>query len=189
MATHDVNLGIGNYAESGITGMFYHAPAGTALPASPSESLATAWKEVGAISEDGISFNPNWSFEKLKNWAKQVERTTPSDETGTISAPIIDTTEESFKTVFGADHVTITAATATHGKLISVDVTAAAMPEAEAYLFLMKDDDDMIMIGTTRGFITELAEVAFQPDAAITWNPTISADTWTFMKDDGQKSS
>ena len=60
------------------------------------------------------------------------------------------------------------------------------MPEAEAYLFLMKDDDDMIMIGTTKGFITELAEVAFQPDAAITWNPTISADTWTFMKDDGQ---
>jgi hypothetical protein len=46
----------------------------------------------------------------------------------------------------------------------------------------------MIMIGTTKGFITELAEVAFQPDAAITWNPTISADKWTIMKDDGQKS-
>lgn len=189
MATHDVNLGIGNYAETGITGMFYHAPADTALPTYPGDTLSSAWTEVGAISEDGISFNPNWNFEKLKNWAKQVERTTPSDETGTISAPVIDTTEESFKTIFGAEHVTVTAANATHGKLISVDVTAASMPEAEAYLFLMKDDDDMIMIGTSKGFITELAEVAFQPDAAITWSATITADTWTFIKDDGQKTS
>ena len=186
MATHDVNLGIGNYAESGITGMFYHAEAGTALPAYPGETLGSGWTEVGAISEDGITFNPNWSFDKLKNWAKQTERTLPGDESGTVSAPVIDTTEESFKTVFGANNVTVTAATATHGKVISVDVTATNTPDPEAYLFLMKDDDDMIMIGTTKGYITELAEVSFQPDGAITWNPTITADKWTIMKDDGQ---
>jgi hypothetical protein len=53
----------------------------------------------------------------------------------------------------------------------------------------MKDGDDMIMIGTTRGYISELGEVAFQPNAAITWDATISADKWTVMKDNGQKSS
>ena len=189
MATHDVNLGIGNYADSGITGMFYHAAAGTALPTYPGETLGAGWSEVGAISEDGITFNPNWSFDKLKNWAKQIERMLPGDESGTVSAPIIATTEESFKTVFGESNVTVTAATATHGKLISVDFTASGMPDAEAYLFLIKDGDDMIMIGTTKGYITELAEVAFQPDSAITWNPTISADKWTIMKDNGQKSA
>ena len=186
MASHDVNLGIGNYSESGITGMFYHAPEGTALPTDLRSELAVAWKEVGAISEDGISFNPNWSFEKLKNWAKQIERTTPSDESPTVSAPIIETTEESFKTVFGADNVTATAATSTAGNTISVNVTEKLMPPAEAYLFLMKDDDDIIMVGTTKGFITELAEVAFQPDQPITWNVTITASEWTFLKDDGQ---
>lgn len=184
--THDVNLGVGNYAESGVTGMFYHAVAGTALPTYPGESLAAAWTEVGAISSDGITFNSNWSFEKLKNWANQIERMLPGDESGSVSAPIIDTTEESFKTIFGSENVTVTPATATHGKLISVDITANSMPEAEAYLFLIKDDDDMIMIGTKKGYISELAEVAFQPDAAITWNPTISADKWTVMKDNGQ---
>lgn len=189
MATHDVNLGIGNYAETGVTGMFYHAPAGTALPTYPGDTLGAAWAEVGAVAQDGISFNSNWSFEKLKDWAKQTKRTLPSDDSGTVSVPVIATTEESFKTVFGASNVTVTAATQTHGKLISVDVTSNGMPAAEAYLFLIKDDDDMIMIGTTKGFITELAEVAFQPDGAITWNPTISADKWTIMKDDGQKSA
>lgn len=189
MATHDVNLGIGNYAESGVTGMFYHAPAGTALPAAPSEALGTGWTEVGAISADGITFNSNWSFEKLKNWANQIERMLPGDETGTVNAPVIDTTEESFKTIFGSNNVTVTAATQQHGKLISVDVTPNNMPDAEAFLFLIKDDDDMIMIGTTKGYISELGEVAFQPDAAITWNPTITADKWTIKKDDGQKTA
>ena len=182
MATHDVNLGIGNYADSGITGMFYHAAAGTSLPTDPGDTRAAAWKEVGAISADGITFNSNWSFEKLKNWANQIERMLPGDESGTVSAPVIDTTEESFKTIFGASNVTVTPANGTHGKLIKVDVTPNNMPAAEAYLFLMKDDDDMIMIGTTKGYISELAEVAFQPDAAITWNPTITADKWTIMK-------
>ena len=187
--THDVNLGIGNYAEEGVTGMFYHAPAGTALPAYPSATLTQAWAEVGAVSGDGITFNSNWSFEKLKDWAKKTKRTLPSDDSGTVSVPVIDTTEESFKTVFGEKNVTVTAANNQHGKLISVDFTSESMPDSEAYMFLMKDGDDMIMIGTTEGFITELAEVAFQPDAAITWNPTISADKWTIQKDDGQKTN
>ena len=186
MASHDVNLGIGNYAESGVTGMFYHAVAGTSLPTYPGDTLSSAWSEVGAVSRDGISFNPNWSFEKLKNWANQTERMLPGDESGAVSAPIIDTTEESFKTIFGSTNVTVTPATASHGKLISVDVTANNMPDAEAFLFLIKDDDDMIMIGTTKGYISELGEVAFQPDSAITWNPTITADKWRIMKDNGQ---
>ena len=188
MATHDVNLGAGNSAESGTTGMFYHAPAGTALPTYPSEALASGWEEVGAISVDGITFNTNRTFEELKNWANKIARMLPAEESGTVGAPIIDTTEESFKTIFGADNVTTTAATATHGKLISVDIETGGTPEEEAFLFLMKDDDDMIMIGTKRGFISELGEVAFQPNAAITWAATIKADKWTIMKDDGQTS-
>ena len=179
----DVKLGLGR-----ATGMFYHAPAGTALPTYPGAQLATAWQEVGAVAQDGITFNSNWSFEKLKDWAKQTQRTLPSEDSGTVSVPVIATTEESFKTVFGESNVTVTAATQDHGKLISVDFTASGMPDAEAYLFLIKDDDDMIMIGTTRGYISEVAEVAFQPNAAITWEATITADKWTIMKDDGQTS-
>ena len=189
MATHAVNLGVGNSAETGTTGMFYHAPKGTALPTFPADTLSESWEEVGAISVDGITFNTNHTFSQLKNWANKIARLLPAEESGTVGAPIIDTTEESLKTIFGAENVTVTAATATHGKLVSVDVEQDAMPEAEAYLFLMKDGDDMIMIGTKEGYISELGEVAFQPNAAITWNATISADKWTIMKDDGQKSS
>ena len=110
MATHDVNFGPGL-----ATGMFYHAPKGTALPTYPSETLAADWVEVGDISEDGITWTPFGDIQQLKNWAKVTKRAY-ANERGSISAPIISTTEESLKTVFGS--VTHTAANAQHGVLI-----------------------------------------------------------------------
>jgi hypothetical protein len=43
----DVKLGIGL-----ATGMFYHAPIGTAFPTYPAETLAAAWKKVGDVTAD-----------------------------------------------------------------------------------------------------------------------------------------
>ena len=176
MATHDVNFGPGL-----ATGMFYHAPKGTALPTYPSETLAADWVEVGDISEDGITWTPFGDIQQLKNWAKVTKRAY-ANERGSISAPIISTTQESLKTVFGS--VTHTAANASHGVLDAVEVSNS-LPDAEAYLFLMKDDEDLFMLGTTDGVIISLADVDFSPTGAITWTPTIEGD-WTFMKDDGQ---
>lgn len=184
--THNVNLGIGNYAESGTTGMFYHAPAGTELPTYPGETLASAWVEVGAISVDGITFTSNKTSDNLKNWANKIERLLPGEDAGQVSAPIIYTTEEAMKTVFGEDAVTVTAATTEHGKLVKVDFKQGDTSDEEAFLFLMKDGDDMIMLGTTKGFVSELADVAFQPNEAISWEATITADHWVLVKDDGQ---
>lgn len=181
MSTYDVNMGIGNEL-----GMAYHAPEGTALPAYPGEELAAAWEEIGAVSEDGISYGMNHSLEPLRNWAKQIERLMAADGDATVTAPFIDTTESTLKTLFGEDNITVTAATADHGKLISVDIGPDTQTGAEAFLFLMKDGDDMIMIGTTRGFVTEVADIDFAPNDAITWEATISSKSWTVMKDNGQ---
>ena len=187
--THNVNLGVGNSAESGTTGMFYRAPAGTALPTDLHTALTSAWVEAGMISHDGINFNSNISYEDLKNWANKIVRQIPGEDVPTVSAPIMETTETSFKTIFGEDNVTVTAATSSHGKLVSVNVQSDALADEQAYLFLMKDGDDMLMIGTTKGYISELGEVSFAPDSSINWEATIKADTWTILKDDGQMSS
>lgn len=179
--TYNVNLGIGL-----ATGMAYHAPQGTALPSYPGEELAEAWEEIGAISEDGITWGLNQDRTPLRNWAKEIERMMSADGDSTIEAPFIYTTEETLKTLFGEDAVVVTAATAEHGKVISIEIGPDAMPDGEAFLFLMKDGDDLMMVGTTKGFVTSVADVAFAPNAAITWNGTISAKSWTFKKNDGQ---
>lgn len=182
--TYDVNLGVGL-----ATGMAYHAPAGTALPAYPGATLAEAWKEIGAVSEDGISYGLNHTLTPLRNWAKEIERLMAADGDSTIKAPFMDTTEETLKTIFGAENVNVTDATADHGKLISLTIGPDTMPEGEAFLFLMKDGDDMIMVGTERAHVTAVDDISFAPNSAIIWNATISAKAWTVVKDNGQKVS
>ena len=176
--TYDVNLGIGL-----ATGMAYHAPANTALPAYPGEELAADWVEIGAVAEDGISWATAQERTPLRNWAKEIERMMASDETASVEAPFIHTTAETLKTLFGEDAVTVDESTADHGNLVSVDVGPDSMPNGEAFLFLMKDGDDLIMLGTTKGFVTAVGDVDFAPDSAITWTGTISAKSWKFMKE------
>lgn len=183
MATHEAKLGIGN-----STGMFFHAPAGTALPTYPLEDLDTAWAEVGDISDEGITLNFDRSTENLRNWANKIKRTIMTDHSETIAATIMDTTQEVFETILGADAVTTTAATSEHGALVKASLSQNTLPEEEAYLFIMKDDDDAIAIGCTEGQITEMDSVTFEPGATINWVPTITAinDGWKIILDDGQ---
>ena len=183
---NDVMLGAG-YS----TGMFYHAPAGTKLPDGPFETLDKAWIKVGDITSDGISFTADKSTEDLKNWANKIKRTILTDHTESVSAPIMDTTEEVLKTIFGEDNVSTTASTTSHGKFIKVNVSASELPDPEAYLFLMKDGDAGIMLGCEKGQITDLSDVAFQPGAGITWEATFQGleDGWTMVVDDGTKTA
>ena len=166
----DVKLGTGL-----ATGMFYHAPAGTALPSYPGETLGAAWVEVGDVSADGITLATDKSTEVLRNWANVVKRVVLTEHNETIQSPIMDTTEEVLKTVVGADNVTTAAAATGHGPLITVNLSGTDLPPEEAFLWLMKDGDAMIAIGCTNGQVTAVDNVAFVPGAAINWIPTITA--------------
>ena len=183
MASNNVNLGIGM---ASATGMFFTAPAGTALPSSPFETLAADWEKVGDITVDGITWATGKDSEPLRNWAKETVRLASSDEGGTVTAPIMDTTEDTLKAIFGASNVTVTAATATHGELVSVTVEPGVSAAPAAFLFLMKDGEDGILVGTSNGIIREVADVTFSPTEAIVWEATIEAASWTITKDDGQ---
>lgn len=158
----DTRLGLGN-----ATGMFYHAPAGTELPASASTAPGAAWTKVGDVTADGISLNLDKSTSVLRNWALTAKRVIESEHTESISSPLMDTTPEVLKTVCGTAAVTATSASMT------VDLSKGLPPE-EAYLWLMKDGDDMMALGCTHGQITAVAGVNFAPNGAIVWTPTIT---------------
>lgn len=181
MATNNVNLGIGL-----ATGMVFMADAGTVLPSSPLETLSADWKSIGAITADGITWATGKDSEPLRNWAKETERLTASDEGGTITAPLMYTNEDTLKAIFGSDNVTVTAADNTHGNLVSVTVAPGVSASPKAFLFLMKDGDDTMLVGTSKGIVREVGDISFSPTEAIVWEATIEAASWTFVKDDGQ---
>lgn len=178
--TNKVNLGIGL-----ATGMFYTAPAGTALPTYPGETLAADWEEAGAINADGITWTPNKDSEPLRNWAKIVERLVAGDEGGLVAGALMYTVAKTLKTIFGDSNVTEVAATADHGNLISVTVAPGVSASPKAFLFLMKDGDDTIMIGTSNGILRDVEDITFAPTEAIVWPVTVEAASWTLVKDDG----
>ena len=161
----EVKLGLGL-----ATGMFFHAPADTALPTDPTAPLDAAWTHVGDVSDAGITLELSKSTTNLRNWANAVKRVIMTEHSETIQAPIMDTTEEGLKAVVGAANVTTTAAVSgTHGNLINVNLSDSDLPPAEAFLWLMKDGDAMIAIGCEEGQVTAIENVAFAP-GEVRWN-------------------
>lgn len=182
----DVKLGLGL-----ATGMFYHAPAGTALPAYPSETLAGDWKKVGDVTDAGITLAMSKSVTNLRNWANVIKRVIMTDHSETIQSPIMDTTKGALEAVVGTSNVTAVAATTAHGALVNVNLSDGELPPEEAFLWIMKDGDEMIAIGCTKGQVSAVDNVTFAPNAAINWTPTITAMGTGFQMilDDGQKTT
>lgn len=160
----DVKLGLGL-----ASGMFYTAPAGTALPTKPTDAIPEAWTKVGDVTSDGIEVGLSKSNTNLKNWANQIKRSLLSDHEETIKTPLMDTTEATLKTVLGDSNVSNSAG------VIKANLSASALPEPKAFLWVMKDGDDMMMLGASTAQVTAVDNVAFKPDQGITWNATITA--------------
>ena len=181
MASNVVNIGTGN-----ASGMFYHAPltpTAPTMPTSPFDTM-TGFTEVGFVSEDGPSWTPYGSTEKIRAWDLSTKRVLKTEK-GSVTVPVISTTQESLKTVFGAGAVTHTAATSTHGNIDKVSTDNGPYNEDEAYVLIGKDGEDGLMLSCAKGKVTEIAEIGFAPNGAIVWGITIEGD-WSFTKDDGQ---
>lgn len=161
----DTKLGTGL-----ATGMFYHAPAGTTLPTDPTAAIDTqTWTHVGDVSDAGITLAMNKTVTNLRNWANMIKRVIMTEHSETIQAPIMDTTEESLRTVVGDDNVTVASG------VITVNLSDGDLPPEEAFLWVMKDGDDMMMIGCKNAQVSAVDNVTFAPGAAINWTPTITA--------------
>lgn len=52
----------------GSNGKVYVAPAGTALPTNTATALNAAFKDVGYVSEDGVTFNDSKDIEDVSAW-------------------------------------------------------------------------------------------------------------------------
>lgn len=175
-----------NYSVSG-NALTY---SGTALVASDKVEISyyvSDWRLVGDVAKDGISLNMDKTVNNIYTWANVIKRTTLAEHTESVQVPVIDTTEETLKTVLGDDNVTVTPASGSHGKTISCNISAGELPDPEAFLFVMKDGDDTMAVGMSRGQITAVESLSFAPDNAIIWKPTITVldNSAKFISEEG----
>ena len=134
-----------------------------------------AWRAIGDVTHDGISVTTDKSVNNIRNWANVIKRSTLSEHTETVQVPIMDTTEDSLKVVVGASNVIVTPAAGSHGKTIDCDLSSGSLPAPEAFIFIMKDGNDVMAVGMSNGQITAVDAIAFAPENTINWTPTITA--------------
>lgn len=168
--TNAVNIGKGN-----ASGMFYIATSGTAIPTTLS-SIPSAWEEAGYISEDGMELQLSRDIEDIKDWSNTIRRTVLTDHDEKASGACISTTADALAELFGSTNVTETSGT------ITVDLSANDLPPVKAYLFVMKDGDDLMAFGCSQGQISVSDNVSFKAGDAIAWNFTVTAQGTSGME-------
>lgn len=173
--TKDVRVGA---PDQKVTGAIKHAPVGTTLPtlssiSSSGVTLDSAFKGNEYVSEDGLTLAPSMSVTDIKDWSGSVVRKVLESFDGTLSWTMISTNAGALGVAFGAENVTEEEAGATHGKQTKTSL-GAHLPEAQSWVFLMKDGDARIVIVVPKGQVTEVGEVTFAANAAVGWNVTLS---------------
>ena len=194
--TSDVRIGA---PDQQTTGAIKHAPVGTTLPTLSSISttgvtLDQAFTGDEYVSEDGLTLTPSMSTTEIKDWSGTTVRKVLESFDGTLSWTMISTNEGAMEVAFGDNYVTTAAAASTHGAQTRTAL-GAHLPEAQSWVFLMKDGDARIVIVVPNGQVTEVGEVTFAANAAIGWQVTLSCypdstgECIYIMTDDGVTSA
>ena len=170
MATNAVNVGKGR-----ASGMFYVATAGTTIPTTLS-TIPDTWTEAGFISEEGMELQLSRDVEDIKDWSNTIRRTILTDHDEKASGSCISTTASALAELFGASNVT------TETGYMSVNLSSGELPPVKAYLFVMKDGDDLMCFGCSNGQISVSDNVSFTAGDGIAWPFEITAQGNTGMQ-------
>lgn len=152
------------------TGAVHRAPLGTTLPTDTTTALDAAFKNLGFISEDGLTNENGPSSESVKAWGGDIVLNVQSEKPDKFKFTLIEALNpEVLKTVYGDKNVTGTLDT-------GITVKANSEPQEE-YSWVI----DMVQKGSVKRIVipcasvTEVGEVAYTDTGAVGYATTISA--------------
>ena len=94
------------FAKGGVSGTMYRAPKGTQLPTDATTPLPDAWKSVGYIGEDGLTFSEDTDTTSITEMSGNAVKTMVSSYSETVQFVMIETNEHSLKERYGDKNVT-----------------------------------------------------------------------------------
>ena len=91
-----------------IAGAIFTAPLGTTIPTKVSDTLDTAFKNIGFISDDGWTNSRNITTEKKKAWGNQTVYNAQTDATDDFKFKMLEYKKAGTKElIYGKNHVTV----------------------------------------------------------------------------------
>ena len=153
-----------------IGGAIYHAPAGTTLPTNATSSLDAAFKNLGYVSEDGLTNTNTASTEQIKAWGGDIVAQPQTEKPDTFAATFIESmNEDVLKATYGDDNVSGALATG-----ITIRANSKELP-AGAWVVDMVLGKNMKRIVIANGQVTEVGDIEYKDDSLIGYPLTITA--------------
>lgn len=154
-----------------ISGCVYRAPIGTTLPTDATTALAAAFKDLGYISEDGITNSNTRESEDVKAYGGDVVARPETGKTDSYQMTFIESKNtETLKAVYGDTNVTGTAADG-----IQVRVNSKELEPAVWVIDQIMAGNMMRRTVIPNGKVTELGDITYTDGEVTGFETTVSA--------------
>lgn len=151
-------------------GGIYRAAAGTTLPTDATTSLAAAFKEIGYISEDGVTNSISKTTNEIKEWGGDTVDSEVSEQTDQFTFKSIESMNvDTLKAVFGDTNVTESTGA------ISILVKAGAFGGGVWVIDVAQKGGRLKRIVIPDGKITALGDIVYNGSEAVGYDITLSA--------------
>ena len=151
-------------------GAVYRAPAGTTAPTDASTELAAAFKELGFVSDDGVSNSNSGDSTDVCAWGGTPVLTTQSEKTDEWKLTLIESLNtEVLKTVYGDDNVTVD----TTGKKITVKAGAAQLASSVYVIDMLLKGGALKRVVIPVGSLSDVGDIVYKDDEPIGYEITI----------------
>lgn len=151
-------------------GGVFRAPTGTTLPTDADTALAADFKDMGFISEDGITKSRSTDTQELKEWGGTTVHVVQTNKEVTLSFTDIGTLNiDAIKAVYGASNVT-----GTFSSGLKVKETDDEPEEAIWVVDMVCLDGTLERMVIPRGKISELGDEVYKRDEAVGYDITLT---------------
>ena len=157
-------------AKPKVGGAMYVAPAGTELPTDATTALATAFKSLGYISEDGLTNSNSPESDDIKAWGGDIVLTPITGRPDTYSVKLIESLNvDVLKVVYGDDNVTGTLETG-----ITVKANATDLEEHPIVVDMILRNGVLKRICIPSAKVSEIGEISYTDADASGYELTLS---------------
>ena len=153
-----------------VDGGIYFAPAGTTLPTDATTALAAAFKNLGYVSEDGVTNSLSKETTEIKEWGGAVVDNVQTGYTDTFSLTFIESMNvDTLKAIFGNSNVSESSGA------ITVTVNASEAPSGVYVIDMIQKGNKLKRIVIPNGKVSELGDIVYKADEAVGYDVTIAA--------------
>ena len=154
-----------------VDGGIYFAAAGTTVPTDATTSLAAAFKNLGYVSEDGVTNTLSKDTNEIKEWGGDTVDTVLTGQTDTFKFKFIESfNTDTLKCIYGTSNVTESSGA------ITVTVKATDAPSGVYVIDMIQRGGRMKRIVIPNGKITELGDIVYKADEAVGYDVTLAAN-------------